>query len=380
MDVTPIAVSTALAVLVSLPGCAARRPSDLPREAPWLIAVKSARLDADSAWYKRFAHHTWIDVKRGSDDAWTRLESAGTLFGTRVADLAPDEPYLNQRFGGRAVRVLGIVTGEEAKALVPRLVDRVRELNAFYDESYNVWPGPNSNTLVMTLARECPELRFVFDGNAAGKDYGGWFDAGLTSSKTGIRVDTIPFGMALAAREGIELHVLQLTLGIGFDPLCIKIPFLPNFPSDVGGGEVVELHPTGPVDREIELLGEATDAIRHPLGTLPSRGRLAVCEPGHERWIDVRWELVPIGPRGGDANARPATQGIALHFDVHTQTGVVTTSIDGYQLDLDRPTAIVCPQLGWVPWHVEWTRRADGTIDAILIEGPRFGATAAPDR
>lgn len=368
---------TGTLAVAALVGCASMQASDLPREEPWLVVVKSARLDGRTAWYKRFAHHTWVDVKLGSDEGWTRLESAGSLFGTRVAPLEPDEAYLNRRFDDHPVRVLGVVRGETARALAPRLVERVTELGAFYDERYTAWPGPNSNTLMMTLAREFPDLRFVFDGSAAGKDYGGWLDASLTASGTGVRLDSIPIGVALAAREGIELHLLQLTLGIGFDPPCIKIPFLPTFPTDVGGGAPVPRRPTGSFERTVALAPTPGTETRHPLGTLPGSGRAAVTESSEQAWTEVVWSLGPLVPGAEGGDERSAFMGISLTYRIHGQSETVEVAILGHQIDLDRPTDIAAPHLSGLPWSIEWTRRADGTLEACLVEPPAVAPAAA---
>ena len=54
--------------------CVGPSPVDLPRDHNWMVAVSSVRIPDDMEWYARFAHHTWIDIKQGGDDAWTRIE------------------------------------------------------------------------------------------------------------------------------------------------------------------------------------------------------------------------------------------------------------------------------------------------------------------
>jgi hypothetical protein len=98
-------------------------------------------------------------------------------------------------------------------------------LNARYaNGGYEAWPGPNSNTFVRELTQQVPELAFVFDHNAVGKDYA-WFDAGRAPSRTGVHFDTWPIGASVAMKEGRELHWLQLTFR-----LRLELPFLPPIP------------------------------------------------------------------------------------------------------------------------------------------------------
>jgi hypothetical protein len=111
-----------------------------------------------------------------------------------------------------------------------RLAAQTAKSNPRYaNGGYEAWPGPNSNTFVRELTQEIPELAFAFDHNAVGKDYT-WFDAGLAPSRTGVHLDTWPLGATLAAKEGIELHLLQLTFGLRFWPPRLELPFLPAIP------------------------------------------------------------------------------------------------------------------------------------------------------
>ncbi len=103
-------------------------------------------------------------------------------------------------------------------------------LNARYASGgYEAWPGPNSNTFMRELTQQIPELAFVFDHNAVGKDYA-WFDAGLAPSRTGVHFDTWTIGATVAMKEGLELHLLQLTFGLHLWTPRLELPFLPPIP------------------------------------------------------------------------------------------------------------------------------------------------------
>ena len=221
---------TALALIQLAGACAVARPSELPRDEAWVAAVKSAGIPRSMPWYSRFAEHTWVDVKCGDDAHWIRSEVIGAHSGARCNTITAREAYSDWRWSVEAVRVHRVVTGESAR----RVAERIEAVTAAVDPryangGYEAWPGPNSNTFVRELARELPELAFVFDHNAVGKDYT-FFDAGWSPSRTGVSVDTWPLGATLALAEGFELHLLQLTFGMRLWPPRLALPFLPAIP------------------------------------------------------------------------------------------------------------------------------------------------------
>ena len=72
------------ALALFLAACAAPRSSQLAQGDAWIVAVKSCRLPASMPWYTRFAHHTWIDVKRGDEESWIRVEANGGETGVQA--------------------------------------------------------------------------------------------------------------------------------------------------------------------------------------------------------------------------------------------------------------------------------------------------------
>lgn len=287
-----------LLLLVSLAACRAARPSDLPRDQDWIVAVKSARLASSSAWFKRFAHHTWVDVKRGSESKWERHECLGAFFGIAKLDLSPEEARLDRRFEGAAVRLLGVVTGEDARLAAEHIDARSSELANRYDGGYHAWPGPNSNTYVAELARGVPELAFVFDPNALGKDFDGWFGIGRTASKTGVRIDTPILGAAIGLREGVELHVLQLTFGVSFDPPGVSLPFLPQIPFGWSSPDEQRLPEPEVAALRTFVIDEHATSERIDLGTLPDTGTFVLRLADGSAWLQVDFTIDPIDEHG----------------------------------------------------------------------------------
>jgi hypothetical protein len=181
-------------------------------------------------WYTRFARHYWIDAKLGSEDRWRRFEVESERSGARCEPITARTARSDWRWSHESVRLCAAIEGERARCIAERLEELTTRLAPGYANGYRAWPGPNSNTIVRELADELPELRFAFEHNAVGKDHASWFDAGWTTSGTGVRADTLPLGAALGLREGVELHLLQLTFGISLWPPRLELPFLPELP------------------------------------------------------------------------------------------------------------------------------------------------------
>lgn len=278
----PLPVSLVWPGLSLLAGCGVHLPSQLPRDARWLVAVKSAPLP--SPW---FAHHAFVDVLR--DGRLQRIESGGRL-GLLVGEQEAEELWLDRRFDDRAVRVLGHLEGDAARAAIEALDARLEQSDALsgFGEGYTKWPGPNSNTLVRDLVAGVPGLGFVFDPNCIGKDFA-WFDVGWTSSRTGVRLDTPLLGGAVGLREGVELHLLQLTLGVSLDPPGLSLPFLPQIPFGLWSpSQPVLVPPSIDGALRVDLTPEVCDGELRWLGVVPAPGVLLAARPDATAWLEVR--------------------------------------------------------------------------------------------
>ena len=204
---------------------ATRAPAGLapdPKATPTaVVQVYGARA---FGWRGAFAVHTWIAVKRAQDLAFTTHEVIGWRYwrgGTSVVSGtgAPDRHW----FGAKPTLYLDR-RGPEAKALIDRIEAAVESYP--FKESYRTWPGPNSNTFTAWIAREVPELGLELPPTAVGKDYlGATRFAAFSPSGTGVQVSLLGLLGGLAAwDEGLELHVLGMTLGIDPLDLGVKLP------------------------------------------------------------------------------------------------------------------------------------------------------------
>ncbi len=186
-----------------------------------VIQVYAARA---VSWRGVFAVHTWIVVKPAGAARYSRYEVLG--FGVangapavRVDRMGPD----NYWFGARPALELD----RRGPGLDP-VIEKIREAVASYPypHEYRAWPGPNSNTFVAYIARRVLELGLALPANAIGKDFlpGGAVIAAAPSG-TGFQVSLFGLaGLLVAAREGIELNLLGLNIGIDFRMPGLKLP------------------------------------------------------------------------------------------------------------------------------------------------------------
>jgi hypothetical protein len=96
-----------------------------------------------------------------------------------------------------------------------------------YRHRYVACPGPNSNTFVATLIRDCPDLAVDLPPTAVGKDFAGWLRIGGTTTKTGVQVTTPVLGAQVGIEEGVEIQLLgSCLIGVDFLPPAIKLAFV----------------------------------------------------------------------------------------------------------------------------------------------------------
>jgi hypothetical protein len=223
----PLVTAPFLSLL--LLGACATRPSTLPR-GDYQILVKSVRLPERNwlPWYTRFAEHVWVEIAdaQGRERIeWNRGFDAVVHTELDTNDLTGDATA-DERWD-RSVAVLARWTGGNAVALATRIRAVADDFPNAAD--YRAWPGPNYNTFIAWLAREA-SFGIELPANAVGKDYAGWLAAGVSTTGLGLHLDTAVLGVQAGLVEGVELHLLGLTAGVGLWPPSLKLPFLPAIP------------------------------------------------------------------------------------------------------------------------------------------------------
>lgn len=187
-----------------------------------VIQVYAARA---ARWRGSFGVHTWVVTKRRAEKRYTRMEVIGYSVSwgrdaVRIRNGSPDSYW----FGNRPTLLRDIRGAEKVEALIDRLFDAANSYP--YNDTYHVWPGPNSNTFTAYLARAVPELRLELPSTAIGKDFGEWRQiVSKSPSGTGIQFSLKGYGgLLLGLEEGLEVNVLGLTAGIDLYPPALKLP------------------------------------------------------------------------------------------------------------------------------------------------------------
>ncbi|MEM6568715.1 MAG: DUF3750 domain-containing protein [Planctomycetota bacterium] len=214
----------ALLVTIVAAGCAPNRPGDLAPGLPVagpVVLVKQVQIPDWEPWYARFAVHTWIDY-RDADGRWQRLGVPGTTTDVVRKTLDEAEALGDERWKER-VRVIDRVTGDRAARVVAQLEDAEAR---WTDGSYKPFPGPNSNTFIERVVRATDGLSTQLEPNAVGKDHAS-LRAGVTASGTGVELESAWLGAEIGLKEGVQLHLAQLPLGVRLWPPAILLPFAP---------------------------------------------------------------------------------------------------------------------------------------------------------
>jgi hypothetical protein len=162
------------------------------------------------------ARHSWIVANVPGEPYPRRFEFAG----------GGADPF--DYFGDGDVAVHGVVHyGRDDLRRVVACLER--EDARYYREHEDYWPipGPNSNTLVDFLLRHCG-IRVELPATAIGRDYRGAIGASVTSLGTGVQLETWIVGVKVGLQEGVELHLLDLPLGVHFWPPGITVPVNPG--------------------------------------------------------------------------------------------------------------------------------------------------------
>jgi Protein of unknown function (DUF3750) len=196
--VVPLAISVATHTPAAATWqTASRAPTGLaPDPAVVLEPVVQVYAARTFGWRGAFGVHSWIVVKR-----------EGEWFGSRP-DLLVDR------------------RGEGVTALIDEVEAAVSSYP--FNDTYQTWPGPNSNTFIAHIGRSVPGLRLDLPANAIGKDYQPLSSAlGRAPSGTGVQASLFGLlGVIVAPEEGLEVNVLGLSLGVDVAEPALRLPGL----------------------------------------------------------------------------------------------------------------------------------------------------------
>lgn len=173
------------------------------------------------SWRGYFAVHTWVATKEEGADHYRVHEVTG--WRQYVVNSRPDDP--DRHWYGAIPELYADIRGEDAAAMIPDIYKAVESYP--YVTEYEAWPGPNSNTFVAWVIRETPGLNVALPNHAIGKDYLGDRIAAAVPGGAGYQLSLGGYvGVLAGVREGLELNILGLSLGINPIALGIKLPGL----------------------------------------------------------------------------------------------------------------------------------------------------------
>ena len=120
-------------------------------------------------WRGWFAIHTWIAAKRSGENYYTVYEVIGwrQYRGLPVVRIEKDLP--DRYWFGEKPRLLREHRGEGVDQLI-ETVDRAARAYP-WPNSYEAFPGPNSNTFTAWVARQVPALDLKLPFSAIGSGY-----------------------------------------------------------------------------------------------------------------------------------------------------------------------------------------------------------------
>ncbi|MEO8844131.1 MAG: DUF3750 domain-containing protein [Kofleriaceae bacterium] len=161
------------------------------------------------------ARHPWFAVRRPGEKEWRIYEVGGG--GSEADPFHGHSPYLNPQ----VQKVWRGAEAERAAECIARVAPNVKD---WIESNYIFYPGPNSNTFGDVVLRRC-HLHASLPSTAVGKDWRGWFGAGVTSEGTGVQVETPVLGFKIGLKEGVEVHIIGLSFGIDLWPPALIVPW-----------------------------------------------------------------------------------------------------------------------------------------------------------
>jgi hypothetical protein len=191
----------------------APRGLDPPPNDQTTVALLTGTLPAP---LDEIARHPWFAVRKAGAAGWTIYEVGGG--GTEADPFHHHEPY------GHPI-LHKVWRGAEAERAAECLAREAPPWKAQLD--YRFYPGPNSNTFGDVMLRTC-DLHASLPSTSIGKDWRGAFGGGITSEGTGVQIETPLLGLKIGLKEGIEVHILGLSIGFDLWPPAIILPLGPG--------------------------------------------------------------------------------------------------------------------------------------------------------
>ncbi|MBX3161267.1 MAG: DUF3750 domain-containing protein [Deltaproteobacteria bacterium] len=196
-------------------GCiVAKQSLKMPNNEQTTVALMSGTLGHPM---NGIARHPWFAVRKQGETSWRLYEVGGGG--------SEEDPTKNSPYGDTIVhKVWRGKEADRAAACIEKVGPQVKRQ---IERDYFFYPGPNSNTFGDVVLRRC-KLSGALPSTSVGKDWRGLFGAGITSERTGIQVETPLVGFKVGLKEGVEVHLLGLSIGIDLWPPALILPIGPG--------------------------------------------------------------------------------------------------------------------------------------------------------
>ena len=188
-----------------------------------VVQVYAARTYSWRGW---FSVHSWIAVKPENAKQYTTYQVLGYRLPRTGHSVAVEQDIPDRKWYGSTPELIEELRGEKAKTAIAKIEQLVK--NYAYDDTYVLWPGPNSNTFVSHIIRNVPELSVELPPHAIGRDwlYGGKFWS-VSESGSGRQFSLYGLlGFTIGKGEGIEISILGLDFGVDVLRPAVKLPFV----------------------------------------------------------------------------------------------------------------------------------------------------------
>lgn len=218
-------ITLVVLLLLGLPGCSgptlkevlAARPADKDH----VVRIWQSRLPSvlqPLAVHLTFELRTPETPPGEVGDTWEVWQNAGTS-GSHVRE---GLHVVGHGVGGGDSTLLHELRGKAARKAIAWI--QIHAPGYRHRERYLAWPGPNSNTFVADLIRDCPELSCVLPSTAIGKDWPGILALRRTTTGLGFDLDFLIIGASLGLTDGVQVRALGLAFGIQFWPPALLLP------------------------------------------------------------------------------------------------------------------------------------------------------------
>lgn len=204
-------------------GCAVlRRPLVLPpKETPYVAVISGEMRDPIA----NLGRHSWIIANPAGEGRRGQPLFRYELL-SRAEKSTTTEPF--HYFGHGDVALHALISGDqkEVDAIVACLDKETPIYNKEHPDYFMI-PGPNSNTYVDQMLRRC-DMHVDLPATAVGKDFRGIAGITRTSGGTGFQIETIVGGVRLGLKEGVEIHILGIAIGVDLWPPALIVPINPG--------------------------------------------------------------------------------------------------------------------------------------------------------